>query len=312
MAKQEPKNYAARYEEPQEIMVAGEVFLYPEAEYKKLDPEVESRVKAIVVDIRVRQRNALSDMIATGHQLMEAKLHLGHGNFEEWAQDEFGLSRGSLVELRQVAERFGDKSSIIEHLNPTTARLLAPRTVSDDVVQAVVDLSVEWGRPLLVREVKEVRRLVEAKTAALSLPSDSAMGAESEEDNGLDASYYAVVLEDVVWLRLRQAMRQRNLDRNVTADDLDKFAVAVAAGLSEGTVVGWEEPAIEVLPPELTFEKWLEEMPSSDDVADIASFLRVALAKLWVVRQHEGLEVPAINVLPHLQHLIEEIDKRVS
>lgn len=313
MAKKTDLSYGDRYddEEEEESAVVAQEYVY---DYGGLDAETKTTLKDIVVYVRVRQQAALEEQIAVGNKLRLARSLLGHGNFEEWAWAEFGLSMSNLFELRQIAERFSDHPEWVMVLTPTTARLLAPKLVPDAVIQSVVDLSKEWGRPLLVREVKEVRKQLAAK--ALPAPADNTdnatpwgSGIEQQED----ADHYAVVLQGAVWVRIREATRQRSLTPYATVEDVDKLAVAIAAGLSGGEVpAGRAIIEQSVAPAALTFEKWLEQMPVSNDVADLASLLDVVRAKLWVARHYDGLQLPALNVLTHLEHLIEVIGKRVS
>lgn len=313
MGKQGSRSYAGRRAErsgePEEgaIEIVGEGFLY---DYDEVDAEVKQKLQDIVVDIRQRQKRLMEDILATGNQLRLARVLIGHGKFQVWAQTETYLSLGSINEFIHIAERFGDKPSIIEALTPTTARLLAGPTTPDEVIIEVVELYEKEGRPPLVREVKAIKE--RAKQIAIA---DAMLGVIDPADvvYELDAGYYAVVLEGGVWTRLRNATRHKSLSEVLSRDDIDQLALAIAAGLSEEVEpLGREAPVMDVLPPELTFEKWLDLMPPSNDVADLNSLLQVVRSKLWVARQFDGLELPALNVLTHLEHLIEEISKRVS
>lgn len=58
-------------------------------------------------------------------------------NYLNWTDAEFGMSRHSADRFMNVASRLGDKSSTVQHLQPTALYLLSAPSTDDELVQEV-------------------------------------------------------------------------------------------------------------------------------------------------------------------------------
>jgi hypothetical protein len=110
-------------------------------------------------DIRARLRRSIADMIEIGQQLKEIQELLDHKRFYEWAQIEFGLSRGSIFEFIQIYMRFAENRSIIERFfTPTIVRRLAAVSVPDAAVEQVIEAARTNGKRLRVQDAMAIVR----------------------------------------------------------------------------------------------------------------------------------------------------------
>lgn len=122
-------------------------------DYSLVDERHREQVRAAAVEIRTRLRRTVEDMIVIGEQLNAVQEILHYSQFYEWAQTEFGLSRGSVFEFARIATRFAEKRSIIERFfTPTIVRRLAAVSVPDKAVDAVIAAAEASPKPLRVRD----------------------------------------------------------------------------------------------------------------------------------------------------------------
>ena len=94
-------------------------------QYSSIDEQHRQRVQDVAVDIHGKLKRTVQDMIEIGEQLIEVKQYFPHGKFEEWLNEEFGLSIRSARNFMISAKHYADKSAIIADLDVTTVYLLA-------------------------------------------------------------------------------------------------------------------------------------------------------------------------------------------
>lgn len=124
-------------------------------DYAHLDAETRIVVQQRTEEIRTLVRRTAQDIIDIGNKLIEVKARLGHGNFGEWLNAEFGWKHVTASHFINVALRF--KSSIIEdlHISPTVLYMLSAPSVSDDVREEAIAIA-ERGETLKVAEAKSL------------------------------------------------------------------------------------------------------------------------------------------------------------
>jgi len=106
-------------------------------DYGLLDDETRTFVQEKTQSIHTRLKRTAEDIIAIGHDLIEVKERLGHGQFIPWLQSEFGMSRQTAHDFIRVAERFGDKCRKFLHLPVSVLYELAAPSTPDEVVEMV-------------------------------------------------------------------------------------------------------------------------------------------------------------------------------
>lgn len=124
--------------------------------YDALEPDTRAYVQEQTVEIRALLRRAVRDIITIGGKLTDVKSRLEHGQFGAWLEREFQMGTVSAWNFMRVYSRFGGKSSIIEDLplGPTVMYLLASPSVSDEVVQDMLDRA-SAGEAITVADVKQ-------------------------------------------------------------------------------------------------------------------------------------------------------------
>ena len=141
--------------------------------YEEISPEHRETVKEAAIDIRQRTKRASDDILQIGARLCEVKALLPHGQFQDWAEDEFGMSKRTAQSLMNVAQRFLDKSETVSLLGTSVLYLLASPSTPDAAIDAVVEYAQSNGAPTkaetqrIIAEHKEPRYLsdTEAETA---------------------------------------------------------------------------------------------------------------------------------------------------
>ena len=141
--------------------------------YEEISQEHRETVKEAAIDIRQRTKRASDDILQIGARLCEVKALLPHGQFQSWAEDEFGMSKRTAQSLMNVAQRFLDKSETVSLLGTSVLYLLAAPTTPDAAVDAVVEYAQTNGAPTkaetqrIIAEHKELRYLndTEAESA---------------------------------------------------------------------------------------------------------------------------------------------------
>ena len=141
--------------------------------YDEISPEHRETVKEAAIDIRQRTKRASDDILQIGARLCEVKALLPHGQFQDWAEDEFGMSKRTAQNLMNVAQRFLDKNETVSLLGTSVLYLLASPSTPDAAIDAVVEYAQTNGAPTkaetqrIIAEHKEPRYLndTEAETA---------------------------------------------------------------------------------------------------------------------------------------------------
>lgn len=133
--------------------------------YEEISQEHRETVKEAALDIRQRTKRASDDILQIGARLCEVKALLPHGQFQNWAEDEFGMSARTAQSLMNVSQRFLDKSETVSLLGTSVLYLLASPSTPDAAVDAVVEYAQANGAPTkaetqrIIAEHKEPRYL---------------------------------------------------------------------------------------------------------------------------------------------------------
>ncbi len=131
--------------------------------------------------IKDRLTRQVSDIIATGRDLIEVKSKLDHGRFECWLDSEFSLTNRSARLFMQAAAWAEGKTETVSDLTPSTLYLLSAPSTPQAVQCQVLD-DLEAGKPVNHREVREAvdeakdEERKEGRTAALIKAKREAYG----------------------------------------------------------------------------------------------------------------------------------------
>jgi hypothetical protein len=215
-------------------------------DYAAIPEQHRELVQRAALDIRSRLKRTVEDMIEIGKQLSAVKAVLEHGQYHDWIKAEFGMSIGNASEHRSIAARFDGKVSIIETLTPTTARLLAPSKVSDEVIAAFMAAAKEAGRRLQVQEVRAIRDTLQPRQVK-QLPGPvadySAVVANPPfgEKPTITAEYTVIAADtDLIHLTMPRgmvrklqvgALRNQQFREAFSGDELDRLNIILSKAL---------------------------------------------------------------------------------
>lgn len=114
--------------------------------------EATERIQANLKEMDKNNRRNLSLAVETGVELLQVKQQLKHGEFGNWLQDNFSMSRTEATRYMQLGRYFADKMSNLDNLPPlSVAYLLVQTTTPDAVRQAVLSGEI----PQTIEAVKE-------------------------------------------------------------------------------------------------------------------------------------------------------------
>ncbi len=100
-------------------------------DYTALDAETRIVVQQRTSEIKDRLRRTAQDIVQIGHDLIEVKERLPHGQFGPWLSAEFDLTEGHARKLMQVARAFGQNDHY-DRFAPTALYLLASPATPDE------------------------------------------------------------------------------------------------------------------------------------------------------------------------------------
>ncbi len=123
--------------------------------YSSLPAPVATEIEAATTRIKDRLTRQVKDIIETGHDLIEVKSKLEHGQFERWLDSEFGMAVRTAQRFMRASEWAQDKNDIVSHLTPTTVYMLSAKSTPEGVHQRVVE-RLEGGLPAEPEYVRHV------------------------------------------------------------------------------------------------------------------------------------------------------------
>ena len=139
----------------------------PLFDYDALDAETGALVRQRTQEIQALLRRSAEDIIAIGRKLAEVKARLGHGQFLDWLNAEFGWHRSTANRFMQVAETFSDSEmSQIATFAPSALYLLAapatPTTArSEALARAAAGEAITYSRALAIVALHQASPLPE-------------------------------------------------------------------------------------------------------------------------------------------------------
>ena len=125
-------------------------------DYGLIAEEHRPLVRDAAIEIRARLKRTVTDMIEIGQELNAVRGLLPSKIFYEWAQIEFGMSRGSVFEFVQIAKRFSEFRSKFERILPSIERRLAAPSVPDDAVTAVITAAADRSEALPFKDAMAI------------------------------------------------------------------------------------------------------------------------------------------------------------
>ncbi len=120
--------------------------------------------------IRARIRRTTEDIIQTGHDLIQVKAGLEHGEFLDWIETEFSMTDRAARNYMQAARWAEDKSEIVSDLPLTTIYMLASPSTPEPIRERVI-ADLEAGKKAdhcqIEEEIREAKsRIKNEKRAA--------------------------------------------------------------------------------------------------------------------------------------------------
>lgn len=122
------------------MSAAPEVALY--YDYDQFGADGAS-IREHAIAIKLANKRMAAATIDAGQHLMAVKASLPHGHWLMWLESECGLSDDAAERMMAVARRFGGNSATLRNLSPSVLALLAPKSVPDAAVDAVVAASAD-------------------------------------------------------------------------------------------------------------------------------------------------------------------------
>jgi hypothetical protein len=126
----------------------------PSFNYADLDAGTAQLARNTAQKLRNCQRQASSDIIVIGADLLEVKDALGHGGFTQWLRTEFPNDKRTAQRMMQVAARIPkDKSDTVSLLPPTLLYILTAKSMPQKVINEVI-ADLEGGASVEVVKAK--------------------------------------------------------------------------------------------------------------------------------------------------------------
>ena len=150
-------------------------------DYTALDAETRIVVQQRTSEIKDRLRRTAQDIVQIGHDLIEVKERLPHGQFGPWLSAEFDLTEGHARKLMQVARAFGQNDHY-DRFAPTALYLLASPATPDEARAEALERA-EAGERI---EAKDAQAIIKthkpAAPAGGKKPARPAPDVEAEEE----------------------------------------------------------------------------------------------------------------------------------
>jgi hypothetical protein len=146
-------------------------------------PTAKDELERLATSIFERLKNSSRDAIKIGNDLITAKSMLGHGKFQPWIKNNFGMSERTAERYMALATRIGSKSDTLSDLPLTILHKLAASSTPDAVIEIAARLKTEEpdAPPAKVRRiVNHELRALKARTSSddeqggkMAVPSDA-------------------------------------------------------------------------------------------------------------------------------------------
>ncbi len=145
--------------------------------YTDLSVPVAAELEAAAARIRARLTQQVRDIIEIGHDLIEVKSKLHHGQFERWLHQEFNMTDRTARRFMQAATWAEGKSDTVSVLTPTAIYALSAPSTPESVQQKVLE-SVKSGEPVKADDIRHLIKDAQIKRQI----SQRAKGAREEQD----------------------------------------------------------------------------------------------------------------------------------
>lgn len=123
-------------------------------DYSQIDEgEREATIRA-AIEIKGHTRNTTERILKMGKLLLERKAALPSGTFQKWIEAEGDVSYRNAAHFMNVYTRFGDKSETVSLFGPSSLFLLSGPSVSDEVVEGIVEEAKKTGEKPTKAKVK--------------------------------------------------------------------------------------------------------------------------------------------------------------
>lgn len=116
-------------------------------DYSQLDTETRIVVRQRTEEIKVLVRRSAQDIIDIGNKLIDVKARLGHGNFGNWLDVEFGWSYPLAAKFMNVATQFRSINFIDLDVAPSALYLLAAPSTPESIRNEAVERA-QAGEPI--------------------------------------------------------------------------------------------------------------------------------------------------------------------
>lgn len=109
--------------------------------------------------IRSLQADIQRGIIQIGFELIVAKKHVDHGNWQSWLADEFHWTIRTAQNFMAIAERFGKNENFFVFQPSTLIQMLA---LPKGTEQEFIDAQAAAGMPVETQSVREIKRNIKA------------------------------------------------------------------------------------------------------------------------------------------------------
>lgn len=134
-------------------------------DYSRLDRETYDFVISKTKEIERLAKRTVEDHITIGVYLTEVKSKLGHGNFLEWVELEFGFSRSHVAGLMRIAAKFRCTNFANLNILPTALFELSYNNVPDEAIKEALERA-EKGERITHTTAKDIKNSYREKSQA--------------------------------------------------------------------------------------------------------------------------------------------------
>ena len=126
-------------------------------DYTALDLDTASFVRQQTGELKALMQRAAQDIFEIGQRLIEVKEKLGHGNYLNWLEAEFGWTARTARNYTTVAKQF--KSETISHLPiaPSALYILAAPSTPDEIRSQAIAIA-QSGEPITKKKAVALKQ----------------------------------------------------------------------------------------------------------------------------------------------------------
>lgn len=223
---------------------------------------------------RIRGR-LYTAIIETGEDLIRQKENLGHGNFLDWIEAEFGMSDRTARKFMSIARELGSNWKNSSDLSFEALAALAAPSTPEPVREEVLDRAAK-GEKVTTKEIEALKRKLK-KAEELATEKEAQRRAQESAANiadkqARDAANRAMFAEaDKERLAEEAASLREEMERLKEDGTIHVLPAPVSAANDDA-------PSAPIRPPSLLLQVF--DISSDDDVKELVLFRETRLSEI--------------------------------